>query len=81
MKNKNPQIEVHKRDSETTSSLMRRFSRKVQQSGLLKRVRAIQYRERPKSRKRVRDLAIRKKKYAEHMRYMKKLGKIKDKDK
>ncbi len=77
MANKNPQIEVTRRESESPASLMRRFSRKVQQSGLLKRVRAHQFRGRSKSKRKVRENAIRKKKYSEHMSLMKKLGKVK----
>lgn len=73
------QVEVRRRESESPASLMRRFSRKVQQSGLVKRVRAIQFRERSKTKRQMREMAIRKKKRFEEKQLLKKLGKIKTK--
>ena len=49
-------IEVQKKENESTSSLMRRFSHKVQQSRNLMRARALRFKKRPKS-----DLAKKKK--------------------
>lgn len=73
------QVEVRRRESESPVSLMRRFSRKVQQSGLVKRVRAIRFRERSKSKRQTREMAIRRKKRFEEKQLLKKLGKIKAK--
>ena len=42
-------IEVRKKDKETTESLMRRFSRKIQQSGVLVRARRTRFRNDEKS--------------------------------
>ena len=81
MTNKNPQIEVHRRESESPASLMRRFSKKALLAGILKRVRAAQFRVRVKSKRYIRETAIRRKKFAEEQRYLKKIGKIKAKPK
>jgi len=53
-------VEVKKRDNESTESLLRRFSRRVQQSGVLLQARKVRYYERKKGRRRVREEAIRK---------------------
>lgn len=76
---KSTQVEVSRRESESPVSLMRRFSRKVQQAGLVKRVRAIQFRDRPKTKRQMREVAIRRKKRFEEKQLLRKLGKIKTK--
>lgn len=73
------QVEVRRRESESPVSLMRRFSKKVQQAGLVKRVRAIRFRERSKTKRQMREMAIRRKKRFEEKQLLKKLGKIKAK--
>ncbi|MEX0649884.1 MAG: 30S ribosomal protein S21 [Candidatus Andersenbacteria bacterium] len=52
-------VEVRKRDNETSDSLIRRFSRKVQQSGVLLQARKVQYYQRKKSKRKVREEAQR----------------------
>ena len=42
-------VEVRKRDNESSESLIRRFSRSVQQAGVLLQARKIRYYERKKS--------------------------------
>ncbi len=42
-------VEVQKHNNENNASLMRRFSRKVQSSGVVKRVRSLRYHSRPES--------------------------------
>jgi ribosomal protein S21 len=52
-------IQVTKKDSkESTESLIRRFGRKVQQSGVLASVKQLQYREKPISKRDRREKAI-----------------------
>jgi len=53
-------VEVRKRDNESTDSLLRRFSRKVQQSGVLLQARKIRFHMRKKGRRKMREDAIRK---------------------
>lgn len=43
-------VEVKKKDNESFESLLRRFNRKIQQSGVLIRARRIRFFEPPKSR-------------------------------
>lgn len=52
-------VEVKKRDNESTDSLLRRFSRRVQQSGVLLQARKVRFFEPRKGRKKIRDDAIR----------------------
>ena len=69
-------VEVQRKDNESTSSLIRRFSHKLQQSGNLMRVRFLQFKKRPKtelSKKKGAIWRIERKKKMEHLR---KLGKI-----
>jgi len=42
-------IEVKKKEKETTSSIIRRFSRKMQQSSIIPTVKSLRYNTRPKS--------------------------------
>ena len=53
-------VEVRKRDNESTDSLLRRFSRKVQQSGVLLQARKIRFHTRKKGRRKMKEDAIRK---------------------
>lgn len=52
-------VEVRKRDNESTDGLLRRFSRKVQQSGVLLQARKVRFYERKKGRRKQREEAIR----------------------
>lgn len=71
-------IEVRKNNNETSASLIRRFTKRVQGSGILRAARSKRYQERPKSEYVKRKFTLqridRTKKYEE----LKKLGKIKD---
>jgi ribosomal protein S21 len=69
-------VEVKKNPNESTTSLIRRFTKRVQGSGILPRVREIAFRERPLSRlkKKMRTLkSIERRKEFERL---KKLGKV-----
>lgn len=69
-------VEVQKKENESTASLIRRFSHKLQQSGNLIRRRFLRFKKRPKSnlnKKKEALWRIAKKKEMEHLR---KLGKI-----
>ncbi|MEK7519366.1 MAG: hypothetical protein AAB565_01065, partial [Patescibacteria group bacterium] len=52
-------LEVKKKEKEPTQSLVRRFARRVQQSGILLRARKIRFRERNKSRQMKKRAALR----------------------
>lgn len=43
------QVEVTKNNNETPSSIIRRFTKRVQESGIIKRAKSLRYNERAKS--------------------------------
>ena len=69
-------IEAKKRDRETSQSLIRRFSRKVQQSGILLRARRARFRKRPKSSQMKKRAALRREELKKQYDKLKKLGQI-----
>jgi ribosomal protein S21 len=71
-------IEVKKKDKETSESLIRRFSRRMQQSGVLMRVRKSRFRKEEKSRMKKRAEALYKIKIRKEITRLKKLGKFDD---
>ena len=68
-------VEVKRKDGESFESLLRRFTRKIQQSGVLVRARKIQFYEPPKSRNLARVSARRRAELQEQRETLKKLGK------
>jgi ribosomal protein S21 len=68
-------VEVKKKDNESFESLMRRFHRKVQQSGVVQRARKIRFFESPKSRNLQRVAARRRSQIKQQKEELKKLGK------
>ncbi|PIR70546.1 MAG: hypothetical protein COU46_00820 [Candidatus Niyogibacteria bacterium CG10_big_fil_rev_8_21_14_0_10_42_19] len=73
---KKPVIEVKRRESETPMSLMRRFSRKIQQSSVLRHARSIQFHNRPDSKVKLKNRTIKKIEKYKKNKLLKKLGKI-----
>jgi len=71
-------IEVRKKDKETTESLMRRFSRRIQQSGVLVRARKTRFKNDEKSKTEKRQEALYKVKIRKEINTLKKLGKFDD---
>jgi ribosomal protein S21 len=71
-------IQVKRKEKETSESLIRRFSRRVQQSGVLKKVRKLRFREEEKSRPKRREEALYKVKIRKEINRLKKLGKFDD---
>ena len=69
-------IEVRKKDRETSESLIRRFSRRVQQSGVLVRARRVRFRAEDKSKRQVREGAMYKAQVKKLVGRLKKLGKF-----
>lgn len=67
-------IEVKKKDNESFESMMRRFSRKVQQSGVVYRARKNRYHTRPKSKNLQRRMAVRRVKMNKKREKAKRLG-------
>ncbi len=69
-------IEVQKKEKETSASLLRRFSRRVQQSNILRYARAKRFNKRAKSKLQTKIDALKRVKKQKRMQYLKKIGKI-----
>ena len=69
-------LETLKQDRETSHSLVRRFQKRVQQSGLLLRARKIRFKERKKSEQMKKRAALRREELKKEYEKLKKLGKI-----
>jgi len=69
-------VEVKKKDGESFESLLRRFNRKIQQSGVLVRARKIRFYAPGKSRNLLREDALRRAVNKEKREELKKLGKL-----
>ena len=69
-------IEVTKKDRESSESLIRRFSRRIQQSGVLVRARKIRFRTEEKSKRELREGAMYKMKVRKVVSKLKKMGKF-----
>lgn len=73
-------VEVKKRDNENTDSLVRRFSRVVQKSGVLLQARKVRYYQRKKSKLKARKEAQRKAELTAERDHLIKLGEIDEYD-
>lgn len=71
-------IEVKKKDRETSESLIRRFSRRVQQSGVLVQARKTRFRMDEKSKTEKRQGAMYRAKVKKVVDHLKKMGKFDD---
>jgi ribosomal protein S21 len=69
-------LEIKRREKESVQSLVRRFTRAVQQSGILIRAREKMYRDREKSENLKREAALRREELRKKYEKLKKLGKI-----
>lgn len=69
-------IQVRKKERETAESLIRRFSRRVQQSGVLRQVRRQRFHQPEQSRTKRREGALYKVKIRKQINRLKKLGKF-----
>lgn len=71
-------IEVKKKEGESSEGLLRRFSRRVQSSKLLIRVKKGQHHSKEKSKNLRREDAVRRSKIREKNEYLRKVGKLDD---
>jgi hypothetical protein len=70
-------LEIKKQERETSQALIYRFSRSVQQSGLLLRARKTQFRQRQKSRQMKKRAALRREELKKEYDKLRKLGELK----
>ncbi len=73
-------VEVKKREGESGESLLRRFTKKVQQSGLLIRAKKGRFYDPPKTKREIRVDALRRKSIREKKDYLRKIGKLEEFD-
>ena len=69
-------VEVKKKSNETTGSLLRRFSKSVQRSGVLRTARAGRFHQTEPTKRQKRLSALHRKKMAKHYEKLKKLGRL-----
>lgn len=69
-------LEIKKQERETSQNLIRRFTRGIQQSGILLRARKIRFKERKKSEQMKKRAALRREEKKKEYERLKKLGKI-----
>jgi len=67
-------LEIIKKERETSQGLVRRFSRRVKQSGILRRARKRKYKQRKKSRQLKNRAALRREEKKKEYQKKKKLG-------
>jgi len=70
-------LEIKKEERESSQSLVRRFSRKMKQSGILLRARKIRFRGKTKSRQMKKRSALKKEQLRQEYKKMEKMGKTK----
>lgn len=68
-------LEVKKQEKETSQNLIRRFSRRIQQSGILLQARQRRFYQRPKSRQMKKRAALRREELRREYEKLEKLGK------
>lgn len=71
-------IEVKRKDNESIGSLLRRFSKKVQQSGLLLQARSARFKTKDKSRTERRKSALKRNEIISEKEKLRKLGKLEE---
>lgn len=69
-------VEVNKNPNENNVSLLRRFTRKVQESGILPRVKSIRYNQRELSKLKTKELTLKKIAKRKDIEKKKKMGKM-----
>lgn len=70
-------IEIKKNPNENNASIMRRFSRKVQESGIIHKVKGSRYNERKESKLKVKAGALKRMGRRKEIEKLRKLGKVK----
>lgn len=69
-------VEVRKRENESNESLLRRFTRQVQQSRVLIRAKRVRFYEAPKNKREIRESARRRQRIQTEREYQRKIGKL-----
>ena len=72
----NTVIEVKKNPNENNSSILRRFSRRIQESGIIRKVKGARYNVRKESKLKVKKSALKRMARRIEIEHLKKLGKM-----
>lgn len=70
-------IEVKKNPNENNASVLRRFSRRIQESNIIQKVKGNRYNERKESKLKIKKSALKRMSKRKEMEKLRKLGKIK----
>ncbi|MCU0660510.1 MAG: hypothetical protein MUD00_02775 [Candidatus Pacebacteria bacterium] len=73
---RNTNIEVSKNQNENGLSLLRRFSRRMQESGIIQKVKGKRYSERAESKLSIKNRALKRMAKRKEMERLRKLGKL-----
>jgi len=69
-------VEVRKRDKESTESMLRRFTRRVNNSNVLSQAKEAQYRTKEKSKKEQRKAAMNREQFIKERKKLEKMGEV-----
>ena len=69
-------VEVKRKKGESAESLLRRFRQRVMQSGVQYRAKQVKYHEKPESKQKVKDKALRKIDIRSKREYLQRIGKL-----
>lgn len=72
-------VEVNRKANESVGSMLRRFTRRVQQSGLIVRARSLKFYHSPTSKRERREAALYREKVVKERERLWKLGKLEEK--
>jgi ribosomal protein S21 len=73
-------VEVKKGQNESNATLLRRFSRRVMDTGTIQKVKSGRYNERPASKRSVKEVTLRRIARRAEVEKLKKLGKVKERE-
>ena len=71
-------LEVKKRDGESFESLLRRFTRRTIQSGKILQAKKVRFHQKPKTKRELKESALRRGKINKQRDYLKRIGKLDD---
>lgn len=74
-------VEIKRKNGESIESLLRRFTRRIQQSGVIIRVKENQFYQKKKTKRAIKENALRRKAIRAKKEYLKKIGKLDETDK
>ncbi len=69
-------LEVKRKDGESFESLLRRFTRKTIQSGKILQAKKIRFHQKPKTKRELKESALRREKVKNERDYLKRIGRL-----